>query len=129
MRFCSDLALKVVPLDYNSQFMEEILPEHLLKDWGFALYDAEGQAHDLERTGLLLLKVALQELVFIEDLVKKVSANAEENITTFYQTDDDTLIQEYIDDEVLCIDRFIIRVCKHSDEDALRHLKCNTTLY
>ncbi|WP_162039021.1 hypothetical protein [Piscirickettsia salmonis] len=118
-----------MPLDYNSQFMEEILPEHLLKDWGFALYDAEGQAHDLERTGLLLLKVALQELVFIEDLVKKVSANAEENITTFYQTDDDTLIQEYIDDEVLCIDRFIIRVCKHSDEDALRHLKCNTTLY
>ncbi|WP_075273526.1 hypothetical protein [Piscirickettsia salmonis] len=106
----------VIPEIYDPQLMDEILPEHLRADWRCALYDAESKANDLERTGPLLLKVSLQSIGFIEDFVKVVAVQSMRNIK-FYQTDDDIFIQEYIDDEVLCIDRYIVRVCQDSEED------------
>ncbi|WP_416430839.1 hypothetical protein [Piscirickettsia salmonis] len=118
----------VIPKEYNSQLMAEILPEHLQQDWMCALYDTKGQAHDLERTSLLLLKVILQELGFIEELVKKVPVNVEEGMISFYQTGDDILIQECIDDEEFLIDRFIIRVCNNSEKDYQLVESCYQTL-
>ncbi|QGP59032.1 hypothetical protein [Piscirickettsia salmonis] len=106
----------VIPEEYNSQFMAEILPERMREDWILALYDSAGQAHDVERTGLLLLKLSLQELGFAEGFVKEIPASAASKVT-FYQTDDDIFIQEFIEDEALGIERYVVRICKDSEKD------------
>ncbi|WP_155080904.1 hypothetical protein [Piscirickettsia salmonis] len=117
----------VIPEHYDCQFMDDILPENLRNHWRFALYDAQSQASNLDRTGSLLLLVILQELGFIEEVIKEIVINADKGIKV-YQTDEDVFIEECIEDTELYVDRPIVRVCKDNQEDSQLIQRCYESL-
>ncbi|QGN99316.1 hypothetical protein Psal006b_02321 [Piscirickettsia salmonis] len=78
---------------------------------------SDAYASNLDRTGPLLLLVILQELGFIEGIIKEIVINVNKGIKV-YQTDEDVFIEECIEDAELYVDRPIVRVCKDNQEDS-----------
>ncbi|RNC76693.1 hypothetical protein DA717_14505 [Piscirickettsiaceae bacterium NZ-RLO2] len=100
--------------------MEHILPQRLFEHWAYALYNIEGQAADVARTGRLLLLVILQELGFIERFINEIIVDFDhpEQRKKIYQTDNDIFIEEWIEDQITYGFRPLVRVCSNSKEDA-----------
>ncbi|QGP54000.1 hypothetical protein PsalMR5_01434 [Piscirickettsia salmonis] len=108
----------VIPSKYDYQQMEHILPQRLFEHWASALYNIEGQAADVARTGRLLLLVILQELGFIEKFINEiVDFDHPKQRKKIYQTDNDIFIEEWIEDQITYEPRPLVRVCSNSKED------------
>ncbi|MGJ3501468.1 hypothetical protein, partial [Piscirickettsia salmonis] len=109
----------VIPAEYDYQQLENILPKNLFNHWASALYNTKGQAPDIARTGRLLLIVILQELGFIEGVINEIIVDSDhpDYQRKIYQIDNDVFIEEYIEDQILCGLRAMVRVCNNTKED------------
>ncbi|WP_155764759.1 hypothetical protein [Piscirickettsia salmonis] len=81
----------VIPSEYDYQQLEHILPESLFEHWASALYNTEGRAPDIARTGRLLLLVILQELGFIAGAINEIIVDSDhpDYQRKIYQIDND----------------------------------------
>ncbi|APS56249.1 hypothetical protein [Piscirickettsia salmonis] len=109
----------VISDTYNYLEMENLLPENLYGHWAYALYNTEGNAPDIDRTKRLLLLVILQELGFIEGFIKEtiIDSDEPEKKKKIYQTDNDIFIEEWIEDQITCDFRPMVRICSNTKED------------